>query len=59
MPDAIACPHCGASMNRHAEKLLQDVDEGRAGGAGSEGLVVSIHECPACGWVEERPEGPL
>ena len=59
MSDPILCPRCGVAMNRHAEKVLQAVDERWAAGAGSEGLVVSFHECPLCGWVEQRPEGPL
>jgi ribosomal protein S27AE len=58
MPAPIPCPHCGAPMNRHAEKLVQAVDERSAADAGSEGLV-SFHECPRCGWVEQRTEGPL
>lgn len=59
MPDPIHCPGCGAAMNRHAEKLVDPVDERSSAEVGIEGLLLSFHECPLCGWIEQRPEGPL
>ncbi|MFN2386296.1 MAG: hypothetical protein ABR576_08430 [Thermoanaerobaculia bacterium] len=59
MPDPIPCPHCGAAMNRHAEKIVQPVDDQSSAEAGLEGLLLSFHECPACGWIEQRSEGRL
>jgi ribosomal protein S27AE len=59
MPDAIPCPKCGVPMNRHAEKLVQPVDERSAAEAGPEGVLLSVHECPRCGWIVDRREGPL
>ena len=55
MPEAIPCPMCGAPMNRHAEKLVPQADEDAA----SEGVLFSFHECPRCGWIEQRAEGAL
>ena len=59
MAEPIPCPGCGAPMNRHAEKLVHPVDEVVPLEAGFEGLVFSFHECPRCGKIEQRAEGPV
>jgi predicted RNA-binding Zn-ribbon protein involved in translation (DUF1610 family) len=44
------CPNCGATMNRHAEKLFKNsqisVDE----------ILANIYYCPHCGKVEADVE---
>jgi predicted RNA-binding Zn-ribbon protein involved in translation (DUF1610 family) len=54
------CPHCGVSMNRHAEKLLKTVDPDDAPHLESifGGVVAAIHYCPNCGKVEAVIETP-
>ncbi len=41
-------PVCGAQMNRHAEKLVHDVDPARAD-ATLGGVLVEVYRCPRCG----------
>ena len=52
----IRCPGCGATMNRHAEKV--DYSWAPQGPAETDpafdGVLVEFHTCPACGYVEER-----
>jgi hypothetical protein len=43
-PDPMICPHCGAVMNRHAEKILYEM-----------GRVEEVHACPSCAAVGSRP----
>jgi predicted RNA-binding Zn-ribbon protein involved in translation (DUF1610 family) len=42
----LRCPKCGAAMNRHAEKPVNnpDVPEGE--------IIIIIYCCPHCGKVE-------
>jgi ribosomal protein S27AE len=48
------CPRCGAEMNRHAEKPVKDTraEESTHYNPAFDGVVESIHCCPACGKVE-------
>ena len=51
----LRCPQCGAEMNFHAEKV--DTSRGFEGPATDPdlgGVLVEIHTCPVCGYVEER-----
>ena len=51
----MSCPECGATMNRHAEKLAySDSGEELRLMAGAEGLLEEIFACPGCGNVESR-----
>lgn len=45
------CPKCGATMSRHAEKLIQGPTpkEARQAELGLGGIVLEMHSCPACG----------
>ena len=53
---AIRCPGCGATMNRHAEKVDYSWAPESPGEADPafDGVLVEFHTCPACGYVEER-----
>ena len=49
------CPKCGATMNRHAEKVVY-------GGSGRRdpelgGVLEEMHACPRCGYVASRTAG--
>jgi hypothetical protein len=51
----MTCPMCGATMNRHAEKIDTriGVDEGEDF-TGLGGALCEIHTCPGCRYVLER-----
>jgi predicted RNA-binding Zn-ribbon protein involved in translation (DUF1610 family) len=51
--DKMKCPHCGAEMNHHADKLVYDdaTDEGERG------FILEAHACPACGHSATRASG--
>jgi hypothetical protein len=53
----IACPRCGAPMNRHAEKVdySQPPPAGDSFQSGLGGTVTEFHTCPVCRFVEQRP----
>lgn len=50
------CPKCGATMNHHAEKLVDPVDPREAAEIDPAlgGLIEEIDACPRCGNVESR-----
>ena len=54
----MTCPECGATMNRHAEKLVYT---GETRGAGEDpllgGVMEEMHACPQCGHVASRRAG--
>jgi ribosomal protein S27AE len=54
----MTCPKCGATMNRHGEKLVYT---GVTGGAGEDpllgGVMQEMHACPHCGHVASRRAG--
>jgi uncharacterized C2H2 Zn-finger protein len=51
----LACPRCGATMNRHAEKIVFSGDPGDSpSGLELEGAVEEFHTCPGCRYVLER-----
>jgi len=54
----MACPKCGATMNRHGEKLVYT---GETRGAGEDpllgGVTEEMHACPRCGYVASRRAG--
>ena len=52
----MVCPKCGATMNRHAEKLVEprDANEVARAVAALGGIVQEFHYCPKCGGVAER-----
>ena len=50
--ERIRCPACGATMNRHAEKV-EDSGERPADDLG--GVIMEIHTSPQCDLVVERP----
>lgn len=47
------CPHCGHTMNHHADKLLLDSvePEGEA-----DSLLIEAYSCPHCGTNASRIE---
>jgi len=66
MPPAspkIACPHCGAPMNHHAEKIVYSTGRAPGEAAGPDSGVVptatleEFHSCPNCGQTESRRVG--
>lgn len=52
------CPKCGATMNRHSEKLVYT---GETRGPGVDlvlgGVMHEMHACPRCGYVDSRRAG--
>lgn len=44
------CPNCDATMNRHAEKMVQEPH------APAGEVLASFHYCPNCGKVEAQFE---
>lgn len=50
--EPMICPHCGAVMNHHADKIDYGVEE--PGDAVFGGAVQEIHTCPNCGRIELR-----
>lgn len=53
---AMICPHCGATMNHHADKLSDPVgpDDGAAIDPALGGVVHEMFGCPSCGNAESR-----
>jgi predicted RNA-binding Zn-ribbon protein involved in translation (DUF1610 family) len=51
------CPACGATMNRHAEKLVERGDHAEKAQrqAPFDGLILEGHACPGCGTTATRP----
>jgi len=45
MKAPLACPHCGATMNQHASKIVHWADEG----TGIHETMLDLHACPGCG----------
>ena len=54
--ERIACPKCGAPMNRHAEKIDTRIPPDGESFAAL-GVLCEIHTCPRCRFVEERRVG--
>jgi len=56
MANKMSCPHCGAEMNHHGDKLVYAADA--AGGPkidlGLGGFVEEFHSCPKCGAAASR-----
>jgi len=54
--DKMMCPHCGAAMNLHAEKLIEPNTPKEAEEADPElhALIEEFHACPQCGWCAAR-----
>ena len=47
---AMICPKCGATMNRHADKVMQGPSgQGLQADPALGGVLLEIHSCPACG----------
>jgi NMD protein affecting ribosome stability and mRNA decay len=47
------CPHCGAEMNHHADKLFPtEVSELTEPVFGAK--ILELHSCPACGSAASR-----
>ena len=57
--EAMICDRCGATMNHHAEKLVEqsDVSEAQHANAALGGWIEEVHQCPRCGWVDSRSGG--
>jgi ribosomal protein S27AE len=57
MAAKMTCPHCGAEMNFHAEKLVysEAVSETIQNSALEE-HAEEMHTCPRCGLTESRIE---
>ena len=51
-----ACPHCGATMNHHADKPVEPTDarESALVDAAFGAVIHEVHGCPSCGNVESR-----
>jgi predicted RNA-binding Zn-ribbon protein involved in translation (DUF1610 family) len=50
------CPHCGATMNHHADKLIEPADPADADDVDPAlgGIVAEMFGCPGCGNAETR-----
>jgi predicted RNA-binding Zn-ribbon protein involved in translation (DUF1610 family) len=61
MAEPMRCPDCGATMNRHAEKLIPPVSPGELAAADPVlgGTVLEMHACPACGASAARQRSAL
>jgi ribosomal protein S27AE len=48
---AMICPKCGATMNWHADKLIQGATPKavRPADLGLSGTILEMHSCPRCG----------
>lgn len=57
------CPHCGAPMNHHAEKIVYNTSRppGEISGPHSDvtpgAALEEFHTCPNCGQTESRRVG--
>lgn len=56
MANPMTCPTCGATMNRHAEKLVEprDAQEAETMDPRLGGIIEEIHTCPECGREASR-----
>ena len=54
--EAMTCPKCGATMNQHAQKLIDPRSREEAARLDSalSGVVHEMHSCPACGASASR-----
>lgn len=52
--DKMNCPHCGAEMNHHADKLVYDSAPGEDEDSDEGGRILESHACPACGHSATR-----
>ena len=50
------CPHCGAGMNHHADKLIYESELAEPG-APFAGLIEQFYQCPRCGAGASRAAG--
>ena len=48
------CPKCGATMNRHADKLVRPHRSDEALDPTLGGVIMEMHQCPACGAEASR-----
>ena len=48
--NGISCPTCGATMNHHADKLLQSQESADSAGE----VFEQLYRCPACGAGDSR-----
>jgi ribosomal protein S27AE len=55
--DKMKCPHCGAEMNHHADKLVYDDAADDPTDEGEGGFILEAHACPACGHSATRASG--
>ena len=53
------CPHCGAAMNHHADKLVYptSTEDSKKMNTALGGVIAEIHCCPGCGTMESRGGG--
>jgi hypothetical protein len=53
----MVCAGCGATMNHHAEKLIEprDAEEAARVDVRWGGTIEEVHECPGCGATQSRP----
>lgn len=56
LTQALCCPRCGTSMNRHAEKVVHPDNPGDLAlmDPALGGVLEETHACPGCGNVESR-----
>ena len=54
--EPMTCPKCGATMNQHAERLIDPRSREEVARLDSElyGVVHQMHSCPACGASASR-----
>jgi hypothetical protein len=57
--ERIQCPRCGASMNRHAEKVDYSATRDRMDPLEQElgGVISEFHTCPGCRFIVQRLVG--
>jgi len=51
---AMICPKCGATMNEHAEKLIDPRNQEDAVDTALGGVVYEVYACPKCGASASR-----
>jgi ribosomal protein S27AE len=48
--EKMVCPHCGAKMNHHGDKLVyNDMFQAGPKDSGLGGVIEEFHTCPQCG----------
>ncbi|HZQ69175.1 MAG TPA: hypothetical protein VFA68_11705 [Terriglobales bacterium] len=47
--EKMKCPHCGAEMNHHADKILRAESAATPLDSIFGGVVLELHSCPGCG----------